>query len=986
MVQLSGYIGKIRKNISVMKSIGILLILLLGCLSLTWFRGDNLIGGGDFGMPLDWGKYLKLMPFVWDETVSFGHADYRQVASLIPDAILGAGLEKLGFSLVAIEKIFFYLWFTAAGISMSYLCRVLGMRRQGRLAASIFYMLNPFSLIIIWLVSHGRIQSAYAFAPLVLGLFINGLKNQKNLRYIIGANFIWLLTAASAYANPRMMVIHWLIIGFFFFWHLIFANKSQRRWALRYAGKFFAVWLLLHAYWLLPFLLAMRESFVSAHSIFLMPDIEQLKLTSVRLVEAIRMLGYWSMKSGYHGDPYYQYWQYYDLTWIKLISWLIPILVISGLWQQKKQDKVLAFFLLSLAICGLIGINGAYPPLGGLVVWLCGLLPLLNALSRFNFLFCGVPTYLVFTVLLGYGCQKINKFFLGPLLLLLSVVLVWPFWNGEVIRAEGRSFPGERFQVPADWLEAKNWLAGQRDFFRILPLPMSKTYNVAFDWEKGYSGGDPTRWFTSQPVVNANTGQSFDLVMALGEAIEKKTNFQNISNLLGFLNVKYLLVRGDTRWEFLTGHSWWFYQPPESINQFIKNQPALSLAKEINKLKFYQLDNDYLLSRFYAVQKLIVIDSASDGLLALAQFLAPEKKEAFLLSQDQAAEFIWRQPSEPGVYQVNVVQAGDYQFLFADDGWLRFYQDNKIKLKIDDGQVEERVFTPSADNLLSLGQVRLTAGEHQLTFFPAPAINLIKIPGGHQTFKITAVDKEKTVTLALNDFRIGDNYQLSFRARHVQGKPAGLVIWENYTEASEPVFQELNLPFGSAKTETNYSLLSIEISDSWQDVRFNFQPSAAAKKVGLAFVATPELITKTENWFDQVRVERIFDNPLILRNLSPEDRVIAIPQVSWQKINPTKYKIEIKNAREPFWLVFSEAFHPGWRISISAKGGPASGWDGDHQMINGFANGWYLTKTGDYQLDVSFSPQKYFYLGSSISLFTLLLSLVYLARCYLFRF
>lgn len=270
--------------------IDILLILLLGCLSLTWFQGDNLIGGGDFGMPLDWEKYLKLMPFVWDETVSSGHADYRQVASLIPSAILGAGLQKLGFSLVAIEKIFFYFWFSGAGISMYYLCGVLGMRRPGRLGAAIFYMFNPFSLMIIWLVSHGRIQSGYAFAPLVLGLFINGLKNKKGLRYIILANFIWLLTAASAYANPRMMVIHWLSIGFFFFWHLIFAKKS-RLFSARYTLGFFVTWLFLHAYWLLPFFTSLRESFASAHSIFLMPDMEQLKLTSVRLVDSVRMLG-----------------------------------------------------------------------------------------------------------------------------------------------------------------------------------------------------------------------------------------------------------------------------------------------------------------------------------------------------------------------------------------------------------------------------------------------------------------------------------------------------------------------------------------------------------------------------------------------------------------------------------------------------------------------------------------------------------------------
>ena len=676
------------------------------------------------------------------------------------------------------------------------------------------------------------------------------------------------------------------------------------------------------------------------------------------------------MKSGYKGEPYYQYYQYYESPLVSLISWLIPGLVIFGIWgiwRKRQRDKILVSFLLSLVIFSLLGINGAYPPLGKLAIWLYGLLPALGALTRFNFLFFGLPAYLGFTVLLGYGFQKINWFFRWPLLFLLVVVLVWPFWTGEVIRAESRSFPGERFQAPADWLETKEWLAKQDDFFRILPLPMSKTYNVAFDWENGYSGGDPTRWFTSQPVLNANTGQSFDLVMALGEAIEKETKFKDLAKLLGFLNVKYLLVRQDADWEFTKNQGWWFEHQPENIQEFIRRQPSLSLSKKIGRLEFYELDNQYLLPRFYAPQKITRINGPPESLISLNQFLEPENQESFLLVNDGSSDFIWQRPSEPGVYEINSVAAGDYQLLLRDDGLLRFYENAEAKLQIDNGAVEERIFQLTKDNLLSLGEIKLAAGNHKLVLSLLP-INLIKIPGGWQTFKITADDKEKSINLILNDFRIGDNYQLSFRGRHIQGKPTVLFIWENYTEASEPVFQEIHHPFGVAAIETNYSRLEVPATSSWQDFDFTFYPHPAAKSVGLTLAAAPELITKTENWFDQVKVERIFDNPLILRNLSPEVDANAAPQISWRKINPTKYRVEIKNAQEPFWLVFSEAFHPGWRLSIQ----------GEHRIMNGFANGWHLTKTGDYQVDVFFAPQRIFYLGAGISILTIIFSLFYL--------
>lgn len=143
----------------------IVLILVLGLLSLTWFRGNYLISGGDFGMPFDRLKYLQLMFSTWEETYSLGAPDYRQIASLIPYALWGGATEVLGLSLVFWEKSLFYIWFAGGGLSMYYLCSVLGMGRVGKLAASIFYMLNPFSLIIIWRVSHALIQMPYAFAP-----------------------------------------------------------------------------------------------------------------------------------------------------------------------------------------------------------------------------------------------------------------------------------------------------------------------------------------------------------------------------------------------------------------------------------------------------------------------------------------------------------------------------------------------------------------------------------------------------------------------------------------------------------------------------------------------------------------------------------------------------------------------------------------------------------------------------------------------------
>lgn len=958
-------------NASLLKKIkywDVVPILLLGLLSLTWFRGDGLISGGDFGLPLDRLKYLRLMFYSWDETFSTGIANPRQLASLIPYALWGGITEILGLSLIFFEKSLFYIWFAGAGLSMYYLCCVLGMRRIGKLSSALFYMFNPFSLIIIWRVSHGLIQMPYAFAPLVLGMFIKGLEGRKGLKYIFLANLVWVFTTASAYANPRMVIVHFLPIGFFFFWTLVF-QKSERRFTLKYTCEFLIFWLLLNFYWILPVAASLSETTASAHSPFLMLDLEQLKLTSVKFLEAVRMLGYWSMHSGYKGEPYYSYWEFYASPLADLISALIPVLVVLGFFQRRvRRDKRLLCFFLGIVFLGLLGINGASPPVGKLILWFYRQLPPLALLARFNFLFFGLPTYLVFSVLLGFGFltvydlgfKKIGWHVLAILLglgILLNIVLVFPFWNGEVVKSEGKINPGERFQVPGYWWEAKNWLAGQKDFFRILPLPMSKTYNVALDWGEGYSGGGPTRWLTSQPVLNVNTGETFKIPMLVGEAIEEETAFKDVAKILGFLNTKYLLVRNDTRWEFLKGHGWWFYHQPENIEKFVKNQVGLSLEKEIGRLEFYRLEDKYLVPHIYASSTATTINGEVEGLADISQFLRPEEKEGVIFTGEGKSDFIWRRPSESevieAVYDFSLSEKGEYEILLRNEGFVKFYQSSSpFKIKLGSSEILERVPAPSEDNLISLGEIKLLPGKHLLTLFLPPAKNLVED------------SSESTISRPISNLKTGESYALSFATKNLQGAPPFLYIWENYTKAEEPNFSQAGSPFGVSNLDTAFNKIEIPLTTSWQTFELTLHPSPQAKSFGISFKSGGE----AENLFDAVRVERVFTNPLTLRRVSESGATIEPPKINFKKISPVKYEVEVEGAEEPFWLIFSESFHPGWTSSVG----------GEHLMINGFANGWRIEKLGDYKITLFFEPQKIYYFGVGVSLLVALASIGYL--------
>lgn len=1012
----------------------ILVILLLGILSLIWFRGNNLINGGDFGMPLDWIKYLKSMFSVWIDDYSLGGPDYRNFALLLPYVLMGGVMQFLGFSLVFIEKIFFYVWFVGCGLSMYYLCSVLDMRRIGRTAAAIFYMLNPFSLIIIWKISHGLIQLPYAFSPLVLGMYINGLLKKKGFSYIIFSCILWLLLVGSAYANPRMAIVHWLPIASYFLFAIIF-EKNQRQFILKYTLGTLFVWLLLNFYWIFPFLNNYNESFSSAHSSVLIPDIEELKLTSVKLLKAIRMLGYWSMKSGYKGDPYYPFESYFRSNWILALSWLIPLLTILGFLRKEVRQKPLIFFIISTLLLGLIGINGANPPIGSAIVWFYKLIPPLMLLARFNFLFFGMPTYLIFSILIGFGFMVIyefvakrNKIFaaaiVGILIFLLNFVLVFPFWSGEVIKAETKMTPGERVKVPDYWWEAKNWLNEQKDFFRILPLPMSKTYNAAFVWEKGYSGGDPTRWFTNGPVINVLTIADPQMLELIGRLIEEQRNFKDIGKILGYLNTKYLLLRNDTRFDFILGHNGSFTHTLEKMQNFAENQKDLVLEKNFGKLDFYKVKDSYLLPLIYAPEKLAYVDGTTDSLADITQFLEPEGKEGIIFApqnNDKPQEiwregyfdkiFVWREPkfvdeknnnlSSTVTYELNVPKEGQYDLLLRNDGILKYYslKDNSLVIAIDGGAPQKVSLEFEEVNLISLGKISLSTGAHQLTIVVPESRNLIADPSfenslwngpvdifpqepsapnfsvkhsqdaseGKYSLSLGTTSHSVAVYTAINDFQMGDAYRLTLSAKHLSGYLPYFAIWENEAEAFPPSMDFSVSTWGKATPQTFlYIQSTVPANSSWKKFYFVYKPQHTSQSAGVFFASLLKGSPETVNLFDEVRVERAFTNPVLLKYSSSGK--IATPKITFKKINTAKYEVEVNQAATPYFLVFSQAFHPEWKLSIGET----------HLTINGFANGWYIRKTGDYKFTISFEQQKIYYLSIGVSLAALFLSIGYL--------
>ncbi len=88
------------------------------------------------------------------------------------------------------------------------------------------------------------------------------------------------------------------------------------------------------------------------------------------------------------------------------------------------------------------------------------------------------------------------------------------------------------------------------------------------------------------------------------------------------------------------------------------------------------------------------------------------------------------------------------------------------------------------------------------------------------------------------------------------------------------------------------------------------------------------------------------------------------PSVTFVKDSPTKVTVHVSNATTPFYLVFRETYDPYWAAFYSNGTAVPST---DHIAVNGFANAWYVNRTGSYTMTLYYTPQTIAWAAWSVS-------------------
>ena len=87
------------------------------------------------------------------------------------------------------------------------------------------------------------------------------------------------------------------------------------------------------------------------------------------------------------------------------------------------------------------------------------------------------------------------------------------------------------------------------------------------------------------------------------------------------------------------------------------------------------------------------------------------------------------------------------------------------------------------------------------------------------------------------------------------------------------------------------------------------------------------------------------------------------PEINFTYNNPTLVTVKIRNATTPFYLVFRETYGTHWHAYINGKLVPLK----DHIAVNGFANAWYINKTGNYTVTIYYTQQTYAWIAFAVS-------------------
>lgn len=931
-----------------------------------WFSSPVLISGiGDFSFVYSPNNEFLKSLYVWTEQ-DLGDLTSRNTARLFLYYLPIRIMSSIGISLTNIEKIIFYLFLFSSGVGtyvlIKYALSNKGFSRASAFLGANLYMFNLYTLQFHW--HHAISLFSYSILPLIFYYYLK-LLNTGNSKYAIIIGILSFFASPSG-DNPLYFgIIPTLILSYFIYDLVV----SRRNILLKTKNTLicFTMIILINSFWILPNLITMPSQLTT---------IEQQPYTEIRhmskfessisVADSYRFLGHWGFKGGYKGLEYYPYHEiYYTPIFIALG---FSIIIIASISLFNKNRITLFFPLVALiAFCLIQGPNSS---LGRVYMFLWKNLPGFNAfrrpLDKFGtYYIFGISA--MFSMSAQYILSKISKVrskklrmtsLIVSFLLFLSTINIYafPFWTGDI-------FPHYPPRSP---------LSGGRIILPGYYISISNVVNLKEDVRiLGLpSGGGmlgywvPYKWkyLGKDPLYSYFPTYYKPNVRPRIHADIVSSYIYNIEHTSDFEELKNILKYTNIKYIFIredvNPNFYPWTSDPEKIAKLLN---ATSYAKCLGRygmILLYTINNN---PHIYTASPMeVVLLKLRDNSAQSLRFLLKNFKgiQAFFIFKDLSLE------------QINKIGRANFAFV----------HERHINITVYDGRKK----------LFSWGNLINNSIEARYYYGWKP---IIRTDG-----------KEREDTLSFASLRDCPYKFPSYSSRGWRAYNSTLI----YIRTNESPLVISSIMQGKKPMK---GIIGVWWETGWMGM-------------GTKPVEFPIVIPPGQRAI--IQINHIIKGNITLNILDVSDlgklgeiKPSHLPTLIFKRVNPTKYIVSVENATQPFFLVFSESYNPGWKLYIEDS--PANftkiierypninveeaehDWykftpadivylfrkpslnETYHFKANGYANTWYIDpkefdRNGDgrFTIVIYFLPQSLFYLGLFISISSLFFCIGYL--------
>lgn len=549
----------------------------------TGARG--LMSVGDSLFPFFPQESFQRLLYVWNAHNILGKDDSAML-SQIPWYSLAALLDRLGFPLWLINRLWFALPFFLLGFSMYFLSGVIfgKERNTSRLISTLFFMFNPFTLNLL---ASGSVILTLTFATgvIVFALFVRGLSHHS--RKVAGWRDAILIGLVSVFATANIQVF--VMTSLLCFAYLLFFVLVHRRdrvilfHSFRFSLAASGFLLLVNSWWLVPFLYQFTNPGYFSTLFAAGTDVGTLEFTSqfTSIFDVSRLFYGMKPTANFPISAYYHYL-------LAPTTMMVLVVLAFAVSLFRKKTKFEVFFLL-LAVASVILASGTRPPLGFVYRFLWDHMPyfhIFRTSNRFN-----LYTMISYAILLGFlyqhgeGWIRRSRSFIISFLLISIFLPSWPLLSGDIY---GQLKP---HQIPKDYYQLREFLQNQEGDFRIMSLPM-KDWLTPYSWSAPFDMQEILIDFSLKDVIVNLPGYLQDLEdREVSEddpayaIVYKHPESSEALEVLRLMGVRYLIVHRD----YVV--VWGNYYPVDvsELTRALQESEGIDFVKSFGDLDVYEV-------------------------------------------------------------------------------------------------------------------------------------------------------------------------------------------------------------------------------------------------------------------------------------------------------------------------------------------------------------------------------------------------------------